>query len=67
MTRREVLAKAYPLHFQRIMELSFRSYDNADADVDENPTFHLEGAFVWHNTEEGHEYWQALADGASKC
>ena len=72
-TNREVLAAAFPLHFQRICEAAYEYYGDKlplnefldDPTRCEDAFFTLQGGFVWENTTEGHDYWQALAYGAA--
>lgn len=62
MTCFECLAKELPLHIQRICELA----DNPDFDLPQKSIGRendLAGLFVWGDTEEGHDYWKALATG----
>lgn len=71
MTRFEQIARAFPLHAQRIAELAYvfdpRILD--DGWLHSEPEQHgarraLYDAFDWSQTTEGGRYWYALAEGA---
>ena len=70
MTRFERIAKAFPLHAQRIAELTFEqggvTYFEWWHEDSEQISIKrvLRGSFVWDITTEGHNYWAALANGA---
>lgn len=59
MTMFEQLAEAFPLHLQRIVELSVT--DPHDIESCESATVALARSFTWQRTPEGHEYWSRLA------
>ena len=70
MTVYEQLAKAFPLHFQRIVEIASISNSYGwqrfvkDAPAFAEPGAALSAAFIWVWTDEGVGYWNALAVGA---
>lgn len=76
MTRRETLARAYPLHFQRIVEIIYEWNKMCDDALIQHwfnaPANHttassvLCSAFSFSSTEEGYEYWSALCWGGLK-
>lgn len=61
MTIAENVASHFPLHYQRICELttpkSLLECESSGSRRD------LAGLFIWELTEEGHSYWSALATG----
>lgn len=66
MTIREHLARAFPLHFQRINEAMVEQHGKyAELMLDSTPWTDKEPplamAFVFLRTIEGHDYWSALA------
>lgn len=66
MTRFEQIVAAFPLHAQRIAEAAgpkwlSRSRNHISRD---SAGVELQCAFTWALTEEGHDYWSALAKGA---
>lgn len=68
MTNREVIALYYPLHYQRIMELSYTYYAHAWESWLDDPGdvgYTLVGSFRWRKTEEGSLYWEALFNGSN--
>lgn len=76
MTRFEQIAAAFPLHCQRIAECVYQhnpygptglaNFLTAPSDAFnlEHGGAVLQGAFMWEFSEEGHNYWSALANGA---
>jgi len=75
MTNAEALAAAFPLHYQRICELthniaSSRGFDGfLDYLLAEEcilgPGDTLAAAFSWAKSPEGYDYWEALCDGVA--
>jgi hypothetical protein len=67
VTRFEQIARAYPLHAQRIAELSSQAgrleWLREPAWLHRDGRDALVGAFVWGFTPEGYDYWEALANG----
>lgn len=63
MTNLEKLALAFPLHFQRIVELSWQSNGTAwlECKSGDRPAEILAGCFLFRSTDEGQDYWQSLA------
>lgn len=61
MKRLEALAAAYPLHVQRIAELTDRDYHLSQPS--RGAKRDLLAAFEFKNTDEGHQYWWALYSG----
>lgn len=62
MTRLEALAAAYPLHVQRIAELTV--HKDRMSERSQGARGDLLGAFEFLTTTEGHDYWWALFTGA---
>jgi hypothetical protein len=73
MTNAEALAQAYPLHYQRIIEL-IHAFNptrvkgmNCTSDeflmrrAKEPAGFIIADGFDWADTEEGFDYWRVLA------
>lgn len=66
-TFREKLAETYPLHFQRILELTHEHYSNIGFGYDamlNGPALRgsgLSSCFIWVITDEGHSYWSSLS------
>lgn len=67
-TIREQIAEAFPLHYQRIHEIAYQNYwTHYDLDREAHrqyPGETLSGLFSFAATEEGLNYWRALAEGA---
>lgn len=68
MTRFEQIAAAFPLHAQRIAELTGPRkewlYGTPDTfDLKYGASAVLRSAFTWSIADEGFEYWCALSDG----
>jgi hypothetical protein len=68
MTKREQVARDYPLHYQRIVEIMFEQcedghgYLDPDKELDgPEDTLGLHCLFIWSQTTEGHRYWKALS------
>lgn len=64
-SRLELLAEAFPLHYQRIVEETFRQVPTAEAreylnSQAVNANDALCSAFEWKRSVEGHDYWAAL-------
>lgn len=66
MTSRELLAAAFPLHFQTILERIHECgrirLDLLDTDAYQCAGQELKAMFLFRETPEGHDYWYALAD-----
>jgi hypothetical protein len=67
MTNGEQLKKHFPDQFDRICVLVAEEHKpgwlNKDTDL-RSPAGTLAAAFMWADTNEGHDYWQALHDKA---
>lgn len=63
-TNREILAAAFPLHYQRIAECTRPELFNMQYEGAE-PGILLRCMFVYGDTVEGHRYWTALDNGAN--
>ena len=64
LTRFEQIARAFPLHAQRIAELAHASGHGADlTEPSEGRWKNISTLFVFAETPEGHDYWWALAFG----
>jgi hypothetical protein len=61
MTVAENMARLFPLHYQRIVELTqhkrFLEWESQGRHRD------LAALFLWVRSEEGYDYWEALATG----
>ena len=66
----EILARDFPLHYQRILEECHKHNpslrNHLEQDRFTSTAKILEMAFVWEDSSEGHDYWSALNRGARR-
>lgn len=63
LTNREALAKLYPDHFQRIVEVMWEQRivePEYELNMPWNGWYDIGNAFVWAKTTEGFNYWRRL-------
>jgi hypothetical protein len=66
-TRLELIAEAFPLHYQRIVEETYRQVPSGEAreylgrETSIDAFDALTGAFYWDESAEGYDYWAAFA------
>lgn len=70
MTNEEILRRTYPEHFELIkhnIETKREIPGFLEADLELSPSQVLACAFLWHNTSQGHDFWQRIYNEDRQC